>query len=200
MTSRWAERIYSLVVACYPRSIRKEYAAAVKLLFHDMLGDPTTPRRRVWTAVLSDVAHLVGGLRFGALLGALFGVAVLLVWYVGRSDIAPLDVTYGMALISALFVAAGFAGARRSGTLAGGIWVGLVAGLVSTITVPGDYVLFHNFPFYDPMSLVFTMAISAAVVMLFVILGALIAGLPRHSHRVARSIGAFAGAWRDDPS
>jgi len=66
--------------------------------------------------------------------------------------------------------------------------------------VPGDYVLFHNFPFYDPMSFVFTMAISAGVVMFFVIFGALIADLPRYGRRVTRSIGAFAGAWREDPS
>lgn len=35
--------------------------------------------------------------------------------------------------------------------------VSFVAGLVSAITVPGDYLLFHNFPFYDLMSLVLTM-------------------------------------------
>ena len=198
--ARWADRVFALVVACYPRTIRKEYAAAMKLLLHDMLEDPGTAKRRVWTAVLNDAANLVGGLRFGALQGAFFGVLVVLTWYVGRSDVLPLDVSVGLALISALFVAAGFVGARRSGTLAGGIWVGLVGGLVSTSTVPGDYVLFHNFPFYDPMSFVFTMAISAGVVMFFVIFGALIADLPRYGRRVTRSIGAFAGAWREDPS
>ena len=200
MTTRWTERVYSFVIACYPRKIRNEYAVAMKLLFHDMVSDPATPKRRVWRAVVNDVGHLVGGFRFAALVGALVGVVVLLIWYVGRSDIAPLDITFGLALISALFVAAGFVGARSSGTLAGGIWVGLVSGLVSAITVPGDYLLFHNFPFYDRMSFVFTMAISAAVVMLFVMLGALTANFPTYSHRVARSIGAFAGAWREDRS
>jgi hypothetical protein len=198
--ARWADRVFALVVACYPRTVRKEYAAAMKLLLHDMLEDPGTPKRRVWTAVLNDAANLVGGLRFGALQGAFFGVLVVLTWYVGRSDVLPLDVSVGLALISALFVAAGFVGARRSGTLAGGIWVGLFAGLISTITVPGDYLFFHNFPFYDLMSFALTMAISAAVVMFYVILGALLPSLPRYGHRVVRSIGAFAGAWREDPS
>lgn len=200
MRARWTDRVYALVVACYPRTVRKEYAAAMKLLLHDMLEDPRTPKHRVWRAVLNDAANLVGGLRFGSLQGAFFGVLVVLTWYVGRSDILPLDLSVGLALISALFVAAGFAGAQHSGTLAGGIWVGLVAGLVSTSTVPGDYVLFHNFPFYDPRSFVFTMAISTGVVMFFVICGTLIADLPRYGHRVARSIGAFAGAWREDPT
>jgi hypothetical protein len=36
--------------------------------------------------------------------------------------------------------------------------------------------------------------------MFFVIFGALIADLPRYGRRVTRSIGAFAGAWREDPS
>ena len=76
--------------------------------------------------------------------------------------------------------------------------VSFVAGLVSAITVPGDYLLFHNFPFYDLMSLVLTMAISAAVVMLFMSAGAAVPDFSRHRHRVRRSIGAFVGAWRQD--
>ena len=140
----------------------------------------------------------MGGLRFGALLGALFGALVVLTWYVGCTDIVPLDLSVSLALISALFVAAGFVGARRSGTLAGGIWVGLVAGVVSGVTVPSDDLMFHNFPFYQLKSLVFTMAISAAVVMLFVILGASLPGFSRYRHRVGHSFGAFAGAWREN--
>ena len=121
---------------------------------------------------------------------------VVLTWYVGCTDIVPLDLSVSLALISALFVAAGFVGVRRSGALAGGIWVGLVAGVVSGVTVPSDDLMFHNFPFYQLKSLVFTMAISAAVVMLFVILGASLPGFSRYRHRVGRSFGAFAGAWR----
>jgi hypothetical protein len=136
----------------------------------------------------------LGGLRFGALLGALFGALVVLTWYVGRTDIVPLDLSVGLVLISALFVAAGFVGARPSGTLAGGIWVGLVAGGVSGVTVPGDDLMFHNFPFYQLKSFVFTMAISAAVEML----GASLPGFSRYRHRVGRTFGAFAGAWREN--
>jgi hypothetical protein len=97
------------------------------------------------------------------LVGALFGFLVVLIWWVTRSDVVPFDLTLGLVLIALMFVAAGFAA---------GIPAGFVAGCISAITVPGDYVLFKTFPFYDPMSFVMTMAVSATVVMLLVTLGA----------------------------
>ncbi len=96
-------------------------------------------------------------------LGALFGLLVLVIWWVNRSDVIPFDPTAGLVLIALTFVAAGFAG---------GIWAGFVAGCIGALTVPGDYLLFKIFPFYDPMSFVMTMAVSATVVMLLVTLGA----------------------------
>ncbi len=196
MTARWADRLYGSVVALYPWRFRKEYGEEMKLVFNDMVIDPEVSRKRVWLSVIRDIANLTGG---GLGLGALFGALVVLIWFVGRSDIVPLDTTLGLGLIALLFVAAGFTGAWRSGTIAGGIWVGFGAGLVSAVTVPGDYLLFRNFPFYDLMSLVFTMATSAAIAMLFVGAGAVLPDSSRHRHRIRRSIGAFVGAWRQDP-
>jgi hypothetical protein len=100
-------------------------------------------------------------------LGAVFGLLVLLIWWVNRSDVIPFDPTAGLILIGLMFVATGFSG---------GLTAGFVAGCVSALTVPGDYVLFKTFAFYDPMSFVMTMAVSATVVMLLVTLGA---GIPR---------------------
>jgi hypothetical protein len=96
-------------------------------------------------------------------LGAVFGLFVLLIWWVNRSDVIPFDPTAGLVLIGLMFVAAGFFS---------GLTAGFVAGCVGALTVPGDYVLFKTFPFYDPMSFMMTMAVSATVVMLLVTLGA----------------------------
>jgi hypothetical protein len=96
-------------------------------------------------------------------LGALFGLLVLLIWWVNRSDAVPFDPIAGLVLIALMFVAAGFSG---------GLFAGFVAGCVGALTLPGDYMLFKTFPFYDPMSFVMTMAVSATVVMLLVTLGA----------------------------
>ena len=104
------------------------------------------------------------GLRVrNVVLGALFGLLVVLIWWVNRSDVIPFDPTAGLVLIGLMFVAAGFFG---------GLSAGFVAGCVGALTVPGDYLLFKTFPFYDPMSFVMTMAVSATVVMLLVTLGA----------------------------
>jgi FtsH-binding integral membrane protein len=187
-------RLYGLVVAIYPRRLRKEYGADMKLVFNDLLEDPNMSRRRTWSIVLSDIVDLIGGLW----LGPLFGFLVVLIWWVVRSDIYPFDPNLGLVLIAALFVAAGFTGTRRSGSFAGGMGAGFVAGLISAITVPGDYWLFGTFPFYDAISFVGTMAISAAVVMLLVTIGSELATFKTHRGRMRRGIWAFVGAWRRD--
>ena len=97
--------------------------------------------------------------------GALLGSLVVLIWWVNRSDVIQFDPTLGMGLI----------GTWRSRSIAGGIWVGFVAGLVSSVTVLGDHWFYGIFPFYDPMSFVSTMAISAAVVLSLVTIGAALA-------------------------
>jgi hypothetical protein len=192
-------RLYAVVVSLFPRQLRNNYGADMKLLFADMLDDPDVSRWRIWRGILGDLANLTGGLR----LGAVFGFLVVLMWLANRSiDVGARDPGSAgpLGLIALLFVAVGFIGSRRSGTFAGGIMTGFTAGLISALTVPGDYLLFGIFPFYDMMSFVFTMAISAAVVMLLATAGALLSGIPSHRHRLGRSVGAFFAAWRQIPS
>jgi hypothetical protein len=124
-------------------------------------------------------------------LGAVFGLLVLLIWWVNRSDVIAFDPTAGLVLIGLMFVAAGFSG---------GLTAGFVAGCVSALTVPGDYLLFGNFPFYNLRSFVMTMATAAVVVMLLAAIGALLPRLGTHRKRLGRSIQAFVSAWRTIPS
>jgi hypothetical protein len=129
-----------------------------------------------------------------AAIGVVLGALVVLIWWVVRSDVYPLDRTAGLVLIASLFVAAGLIGTVRSGSFAGGTRVGLVAGLVSALTVPAEYLLFNSYR-PDATSIVFSMATSAAVVLLLAAAGAALTTLPRHSHRVGRGIRGFLDAW-----
>lgn len=143
----------------------------MKQLLTDMLEDPHMSKRRVWLAILGDFAHLTGR---GVWPGALLGSFAVLIWWVNRSDVIPFDPTLGMALIASVFVAAGFVGTLRSGHFAGGLAAGFVAGCVGALTVPGDYVLFGIFPFYEKKDFVMTMTTAAVVVMMLAAAGALL--------------------------
>jgi hypothetical protein len=169
-------RLYAVVVSLFPRQLRNNYGADMKLLFDDMLDDPDVSRWRIWRGILGDLANLTGGLR----LGALFGFLVVLMWLANRSiDVGARDPGSAgpLGLIALVFVAVGFVGSRRSGTFAGGIMTGFTAGLISALTVPGEYLLFHSFPFYDVKDFVLTYAIAVAVVMFFVSIGAVLGGV-----------------------
>jgi hypothetical protein len=148
----------------------------MKLLFADLLNDPAVSRRRIWSIVLGDLANVSGGLR----VGALFGFLVILIWLANRSvDVGARDpgTAVPLGLIALLFVAAGCAGSHRSGTFAGGVMTGFAAGLISALAVPGEYLLFHSFPFYDVKDFVLTNAVAFAVVMFFVSIGAVLGGV-----------------------
>lgn len=194
MRRRWAERAYAILVAMYPRAIRDEHGTEMKLVFHDLLRDPEERTPDLMRRVLGDLRYLIGG----ASLGALFGILILAIWFIVRSDVVPFGREEGAWFIALLFAAAGFAGRLRSGTVAGAIWTGFLTGLISGLTVPGDYWLFHNSPFYDAFSFVAMSALETAVVMFLVVIGALLPGLPTHRHRIGRSIGAFLAAWRHE--
>jgi hypothetical protein len=133
------------------------------------------------------------------MVGALVGLLVMIIWFAARSEM--FDPTAGLVVISLLFVFAGFIGARRSGKVAGGLWLGFVAGLVSALTVPGDYLFFRTapyFPFFDSAFLVDTTVVASGAVMLLALVGALLPGLSRNRDRLGRSIHAFIAAWRRD--
>jgi hypothetical protein len=194
MKTRLVQRVYAMVVSLYPRRFRQEYSAEMKLAFNDLLDDPDVSGRRVWWSVLGDIANLMRG----SWLGALFAFPVVVIWWAARSDVVPFDPSLGLVLIVALFVAAGFTGAWRSGSVAGGIGVGFVAGLVSAVTVPGEYWLFGTPLFGDVTFLVGSMAMSAAVVMLLVSVGVGLATFKTKRGRMRRSIHGFVAAWRQD--
>jgi hypothetical protein len=183
---------YGLLVDLFPERFRTEYGTAMKDVFHELAAD-----REVSTA---DLLRRGGGdIRYafvGIFVGAVLGCVAVLVWYVNRSDVVPFDPTAGMVLIALLFVIAGFVGAWRSGTVLGGIVAGFAGGVISSITVPGDYLLFGIFPFYDATSFVLTMIIAAAVVMFLATTGALLPAIDRHRRRVGRSFGGFVAGWR----
>ena len=82
-------------------------------------------------------------------------------------------------MIGLLLATAGFAGARRSGSVAGGIWTGSVAAAISSVTMPGDAVLFHLW-ISDPWSLTWTILVAAGVVITIVFIGAAAARLGRN--------------------
>src|SRR5260370_38311070 len=124
-------------------------------------------------------------------IGVVFALLFLVIWWVNRFDVIPFDPTAGLVLIGLMFVAAGFSG---------GLSAGFVAGCVGALTVPGDYLLFGNFPFYNLRSFVMTMATAAVVVMLLAAIGALLPRLGKHRERLGRSIHAFLAARRTNPS
>jgi hypothetical protein len=158
----------------------------MKLLFADLLSDPAVSRRRIWSIVLGDLANVSGGLR----VGTLFGFLVVIIWLANRSiDVGARDpgTAVPLGLIALLFVAAGFAGSRRSGTFAGGVVTGFAAGLISALTVPGEHWLFHTFPFYDVKDFVLTYAIASAIVMCLGSIGAVLAIVRGHQPRMDRS-------------
>jgi hypothetical protein len=130
-----------------------------------------------------------------AAIGVVLGALVVFIWWVVRSDVYPLDRTAGLALIALLLVSAGLLGTIRSGTVAGGIQVGLVAGVVGALTVPGEYLLFDGYR-PDAASMVLSVASSTAVVVTLAAAGAALPTLPRHIRRLGRAIQGFAAGWK----
>ncbi len=216
-TLNLSERVYAFLVDLYPRSFQQRYGSCMKQSFRDLLEDPDVPASRIWFSVLHDLsgsllhehlANLTGGrfmsryhLPTGALAlrGALFGFAVVLVWLTFRtfhlaagreSNPQGLMQVWGLLRLLSpwlLFIPAGFVGARMTRSFRGGIWSGLVAGAIASLTVVGDYLLFqHVIPGGFAPTIV-TLAAAAALAIVFTALGAAI-GLVRASKRAEASI------------
>ena len=132
-----------------------------------------------------------------AAIGVVLGALVLFTWWVVRSDVYPLDPNAGIALIALLFVSAGFIGTQRSRSFTGGIRVGFVAGLASSLTLPAEYLLFSSHQYGpDATSMLVSMTASAAVVLLLAAAGAALTTFPRHTRRVGRGMRGFLDGWR----
>jgi hypothetical protein len=156
--------------------------------------------------------NLTGGRSMGSWLpdrsaivpGVVCGCAIFAIWFLGRAfhvgallDQGPLlnpiaSLISDALLISLLllFAPAGFFGALRTGTLGGGLWAGLVTGLIASLTVPGDYLMRH-YSFSAVHEEVFSLSIAAAVCMFVAGLGAAVAVLMRKESRT-RAAGRLA--------
>jgi hypothetical protein len=202
----WMLRFYSLLLTVYPKPFRDEFGAEMRLLFRDLTQDPTIhPLDLAWrtfqdicggVAMLRDRKPNITVVRWSVL----FGCAVLMMWITGRTLHPGLYV--GIPLVATpflLFVLVGYIGGRITKTFAGGLGAGFLTGLISAITVPGDFVLFHSFPFYGAVSFALSMAMVAAFCMLPAAAGSFLANLPDLLSRARRGVGAFGTAWRKDP-
>lgn len=188
MKSHWEERAYAVIVALHPRSLRTEYGQEMKLMLNDMLKDPETPRWRVWLAMLDDFGNLMRG---GVRRGVLFGLFVLAIWLLHRETGLP-NSYVSLVLIAMSYVAVGFTGARSSGFLRG-VGTGVVAGMVSSLTLFGDGFFGHRWA--ESRMFLGILIISTAEGMSLVLLGATVARFGDIQRRLRRSALAFANAW-----
>jgi len=216
MSERWVESAYALLVDTFPRRFRSEYGESMKLVFRELLDDPEVSKADLLRRALGDARYATGGI----LLGALLGFPVLLIWYVVRSDVVPYDPAAAYWQILLLFLASGFVGRLRSGTVVGGLMAGFVAGAVSALVVPGEYWLFPPGLSRDWLGFVLSWAFAAAFVMAIVAAGAGVGVVLRYvmylsasfhdvedelhprrqtvsfRHRAVRSVHAFVKTWR----
>jgi hypothetical protein len=205
MRYAWARYFYGLVLTLYPKAFREEFGAEMRLVFRELAQDPTIrPIDLAWRAV-QDLCGGVAMLRDRkpntavVRWSAMFGCAVLVMWITGRT-LHPGHYV-GVPLIATpflLFVLVGFIGARITKTFSGGLWAGFLTGLISAISVPGDLVLFHSFPFYDVLSFALSMAMAASFCMFPTVAGSFIANFSDLLSRARSGVGAFGTAWRQD--
>jgi hypothetical protein len=169
--------LYGLVLLLYRRDVRRSHGQEMMRVFDDLACDPGVSRGRVVAAIITDLWH--GGAP-GLLLGVPAGAAILVIWYVGRSDNPPgVDITTGLAMIAGVLLVASFLGARLRSSFVSGTWTALVAGCVAALTIPGDKLLFGIFPFYDAWDLALTVGTMALAVMALGSLGAVAGAFTR---------------------
>jgi len=205
MRYTWAQRLYGLVLTVYPKAFRSEFGAEMKMLFHDLAQDPEIEPLDLACRTLQDLCGGVAMLRDRkpnmtvVRWSALFGCAVLVLWITGRTLHPGLYV--GVPLVATpflLFVLVGYIGGRITKTFGGGLGAGFLTGLISAISVPGDLLLFHAFPFYDVLSFVLAMAMVASFCMVPAAAGSFLANFSDLTGRARRGLGAFGNAWRQD--
>ena len=163
----------------------------MRLVFRDLLHDPSVGGMQLAEIMLRDLAN---GLawperlpsRSLAARSVMFGLIIVAfsitaqVWHPGDY--------LGVSIVPVpflAFIAAGFWGARTTGTFAGGIWVCLIIGLVSSTMVLWDKLLFGIFPFYDAWSFAMSMVMAAGFCIVPGIIGS-IAGASTSPGRATR--------------
>ncbi len=196
MKTRWAAKLYEVVIAVYPKDFRARYRNDMRDLFQDLVDDPEIRLHDLATLTLVD---LLGGVAMHGRMfrrAVLFGCLVLDMWIIGRSF--HLGLYLGVPVVATpffVFVVAGYVGARSTHSFFGGMATAFLTGLVSALTVPGDFLLFHSFPFYDLWSFAFSMAMATAFCIAPAMLGVTIARFSDIQNRLRRSTVAFAKSW-----
>jgi hypothetical protein len=164
----WAERLYGLILLTYPREFRNAYENEMRLVFRELLNDPTVGWMQLMGLMLRDLGPGIASpervpSRELVVRSAMYGLLVVGFAIVARAFHPGLYV--GFSVVSIPFIAyipAAFWGARMTGRFSDGMWVCVVMGLVSSTMVLWDKLLFNNFPFYDAMSFIFSMLMGAA--------------------------------------
>lgn len=190
----WPERLYGLVFLVYPKSFRDTYEHEMRRVFRELLHDGETSRPRLIRMAAGDL--VAGILRpehlptrdmveksvlYGLLIVA-FSIAALALHPGASIDLALIPVPF------IAFIPAAFWGSRRSASFAGGIWVALIVGTVSSSTVFFDWMLFGSFPFNSLYDFVLAMLLAAAFCLGPAVIGA-VAGAATASGREIRPEG-----------
>jgi hypothetical protein len=155
----WHERVYGLLVALYPPGFRREYGPALRQVFREMARDRAVPAWRLWATVFGDVPgsmlrEHIDNLRGGDVSaltrivgspatrqGTLVGLAMGLLWTVANmvNQGVTLDARASavfwagcLAALVLLYALAGFAGARRTGSISEGVTTALVTWIVGS--------------------------------------------------------------------
>lgn len=199
--SRLALSAYRLLVRLYPRDFRMRYGAAMEQVFQDMIEDRGIPTPLIWLSVGRDAPHslvrehlltLIGGRSCmrrvhrpepsSALAGVVVGLGMVLFWLAGRgfhlgrlAEVTPWAGDALLVLPCAMFVVAGFMGARRTRTFTGGMWAGIIASVVSLVVIPADYVVFHR-SIGGLVAVIVIVLIAGTLALLFIGIGAYLAG------------------------
>ncbi len=175
----FAERLYGFVLLAYPRPFRARYENEMRLVFRDLLADQNISRRHIARLMAVD---LIAGLTLPERLpradlvktSVLYGLLIVAIsiasqaWHPGLYIGVPV-----VAVPFLLFLPAAFWGARSTRSFAGGIWVAVIMGGVSSTMVAWDWLLFGLFPFYDVLSLTLAMVMTAGFCIGPAIIGAI---------------------------
>jgi hypothetical protein len=198
--------MYALVLTSYPKAFRNEFGAEMKLTFQDLAQEPEIGSFDLACRTFQDLCGGVAMLRDRrpnmtvVRWSAVFGSVVLALWIAGRT-LHP-GLYLGVPLVATpfvLFVVVGYVGGHITKSFAGGLGAAFLTGLISAISVPGDYLLFGSFPFYDVSSFVLAIAMTAAFCLVPAAIGSFAANLTDLVTRARRGFGAFGSAWRQEP-
>jgi hypothetical protein len=159
--------LYELILRTYPVGFRHAYEHEMRLVFRDLLHDPSVGGLQLAGIMLRDLANGLARperLPSRALVArsAMYGLIVV-AFSIGAQVLHP-GAYLGVSMVPVpfiAFIAAGFWGARTTGAFSGGMWTCLVIGVVASTMMLWDKLLFGIFPFYDAWSFALSMLMLA---------------------------------------